>query len=68
MNKISDSTLNEIREIVGKENLLLPGDDIEPYTHDEVTEISATPEAVAKPRSTEEISQIMKYKHGFSYS
>jgi len=60
VNKISDAVLKQLRDIVGADNLLVPGDDLEPYTHDEVAEISAMPEAVAKPGSTDEVVKIMK--------
>jgi len=67
--KISDEVIKELREIVGKDNLILNKEKMIDYSHDEfsLNWVRHFPEVVIKPKNTEEISQIMKLanKEGF---
>jgi glycolate oxidase len=58
--KVTPKIVDELRAIVGSDRLLLPNDDIEPYTHDETEDYVFTPEVVVKPASTDEVSRILK--------
>lgn len=58
--RVTDATLSELRRIVGVENTLVRPDDMQPYTHDHVTGLSANPEVVVKPRSAAQIAEIMQ--------
>jgi len=58
--KIDNETLQQLSEILGDGYLLTPEDDLDAYAHDEVAEIWHLPEAVARVRSTEQVSQILK--------
>jgi glycolate oxidase len=58
--KIDESVQARLADIVGGENLLLSPEQKEAYAHDEVAELWHEPEAVARVRSTEQVSQIMK--------
>ena len=59
-NQINDSVLEKLKEIVGEPNLLTAPEDLEDYSHDEVAELRAVPEAVASVSSAEQISRIMR--------
>ena len=58
--KLDKSILENLKAIVGETNVLVSADDLEKYTHDEVAELRAEPEAVVKVHSTEEVSGVMK--------
>ena len=59
-NKIDNEVLKELRGILGEGDLLTPEDDLDAYAHDEVAELWHAPEAVARVRTTEQVSQILE--------
>ncbi|HDL64107.1 MAG TPA: FAD-binding protein [Proteobacteria bacterium] len=58
--KINKTILQALREIVGPEYLLNTRERLEDYSHDETPNLSFSPEAVVKPATAEEISELMK--------
>ena len=62
--KVSLDDVNVLKNIVGEDNVLF-GDDISPdYAHDELGGIEKMPEALVRVRTTEQVSEIMKYAYG----
>lgn len=62
-NKVTKETAGLLRGIVGPQYVVFDDpDQLEPYSHDEVTEkeYHSMPEVVVRPRTTAEISEIMK--------
>ncbi|MFA4839873.1 MAG: FAD-linked oxidase C-terminal domain-containing protein [Candidatus Neomarinimicrobiota bacterium] len=62
-NSINHSIVDELKSIVGAKFVIFgEPEKMEPYSHDEIAEkhYAHMPEAVVKPRTAEEISQIMK--------
>jgi glycolate oxidase len=57
--KITADILQEITAIVGSDAVITKHDDLEKYSHDETEDLSYYPEVVVKPRSAEEISQLL---------
>ena len=55
-----DLPLKEISAIVGKANLLLKPEALEPYSHDAAPLFKAMPAAVARVRTSIQISALMK--------
>jgi glycolate oxidase len=62
-NKITAEIIRRLSDIVGDKNLLVEKHDIEPYSHDETEDFVFFPEVVAKPVSTQEISEILQLCH-----
>ncbi len=58
--KIDGAVLEELRGIVGAENVFVSPEDKEKYSHDEVAEIRHEPEAVALATSAGQVAEIMK--------
>ncbi len=59
-NKVTQSDIQKLIEIVG-ENFVFSGDDINPdYAHDELGGIEKMPEVLVKVTSTEQVSEVMK--------
>jgi glycolate oxidase len=58
-NKITANLLESITKIVGDDAVITGDDDLEKYSHDETEDLSFYPEVVVKPRSTQEISQLL---------
>ena len=58
-NKVSAGILEDLCQIVGAENVLVEGEGMEPYTHDETVGLSADPEVVVGVTSAEQVSAIM---------
>ena len=58
--KIDATTIGQLTEIVGAENIFTAEEDLEPYAHDEVGDIWHAPEAVAKVGTAAEVSEILK--------
>ncbi|MDI6840004.1 MAG: FAD-linked oxidase C-terminal domain-containing protein [bacterium] len=52
--------IEELEKIVGKDNILVSEESIEPYSHDETPRIKVMPKVVVKPANREEISEIMR--------
>jgi len=60
--KLTNQTLEELKNIVGENNIILDREEMRDYSHDEFSLdwIRRFPEVVVKPGTTEEISRIMK--------
>lgn len=59
-NKITEELIVRFQSIVGVENILFAKDDLEPYSHDETEDLRCYPEAVAKPQTAQQISELLK--------
>jgi glycolate oxidase len=59
-NKVDEKIIENLKNIVGKDNVIVDKKALENYSHDETPLYKSMPEAAVKPYSTEEISQIMK--------
>jgi glycolate oxidase len=59
-NKIKKEILSAIKAIVGPENVITNHDDLEKYSHDETEDLHYYPEVVAKPKSVEEVSALLR--------
>ena len=60
--QVTDTIIGELVQIVGERFVLTDEEKIEPYSHDEVAEqeYACMPEVVVRPRTAEEISEIVK--------
>jgi glycolate oxidase len=62
-NKVTDKIVKQLQGIVGSQFVIFDDpDQLEPYSHDEVTEkeYHSIPEAVVRPRNALEIAEVMK--------
>jgi len=59
-NKISENILAEIKAIVGDADIITGHAELEKYSHDETEDLRFYPEVVARPKSPEEVSALMK--------
>ena len=61
-NKIDQDVLKRLRDIVGDQFVITDEEKMEPYSHDEVAEeeYAHMPEVVVKPKTAEEIAEIVK--------
>jgi len=59
-NKITKDILTEIIQIVGNEAVITGHAELEKYSHDETEDLHYYPEVVAKPRSSAEVSALLK--------
>jgi glycolate oxidase len=58
--KIDESTVVRLKQIAGSGSVITDPDALENYSHDETPLYKSMPEAVVKPASTDQVSQIMK--------
>ncbi len=60
--KVGEKILEELVEIVGRKNVISDREKMIDYSHDEfsLSEIARMPEVVLKPKTTEEVSKILK--------
>jgi len=60
--KINNEIIEGLEKIVGKENVILNSERMMDYSHDEFSDakIARMPELVVKPKTTEEVSRIMR--------
>ncbi len=60
--KINKEIIEGLEKIVGKENVILDSERMVDYSHDEFSDakIARMPELVVKPKTTEEVSRIMR--------
>ncbi|MBU0951762.1 MAG: FAD-binding oxidoreductase [Elusimicrobia bacterium] len=60
--KIETEIIEKLKNIVGTGNIILEKEKMEDYSHDEyaVPEIKKYPEVVVKPKTTEEVSAVLK--------
>lgn len=59
-NKITDNVLAAIKLIVGNDAIITQHNDLEKYSHDETEDLHYYPEVVAKPKSPQEVSALMR--------
>ena len=61
-NKVDKNIIKKLKKIVGEQFVITDKEKIEPYSHDEVAEeeYAHMPEVVVKPRTAEEIAEIVK--------
>lgn len=59
-NRITSEIVAKITAIVGEDGIITDKADLERYSHDETEDLSYYPEMAVKPRTTEEISQLLK--------
>ncbi len=59
-NKVDEKIIENLKNIVGKDNVIVDKEALENYSHDETPLYKSMPEAAVKPGSTEEVSHIMK--------
>ena len=59
-NKITPSILKKLQEIVGEQYVLVDSENLKNYGHDETEDLVFLPELVVKPRTAQEISEILK--------
>jgi glycolate oxidase len=57
---VDELLLTRLREAVGAEFVLVDGEDLEPYSHDECQGLSADPEVAVRPRTTEEVATVLR--------
>lgn len=55
--------IEAFRAIVGEENVWMDAETLQYYSHDETEHLSFLPDVVLKPRTAEQISEIMKICH-----
>lgn len=59
--ELAAGELVSLAAIVGAAHLLVAKDDVEPYTHDWTEDFVAVPAAVARPRTVEEVSALLRF-------
>ncbi len=58
-NKITQNVILQLEAIVGKEHVYYDDENIKHYAHDETEDLKFNPEVIIKPRTAQEISNIM---------
>ena len=59
-NKVGSAVLEELRQIVGADNVIDGGEAFDSYAHDETVGLRADPEAVVRITSTEDVSAVLR--------
>ncbi|MBA4392855.1 MAG: FAD-binding oxidoreductase [Desulfobacca sp.] len=59
-NKVTPKIIEELRHLLGWEQILIDEERIEPYSHDKVPGLKADPEVVVKVSSKEQISEVFR--------
>ena len=57
---VTDRAVEALRQIVGEANVVVAGDALERYAHDETVGLRADPEVAVKVTSTEQVSKVLK--------
>ena len=52
--------LSRLKDAVGEGFVLIEGEDLEPYSHDECQGLSGEPEVAVRPRTTEEVAAVLR--------
>lgn len=65
MNKLTQEHIENFKKIVGEAYVLIDQESLTNYGHDETEELNFPPDVVLRPRSTEEISAILKICNQF---
>ncbi len=60
-NKVTEADVKFLKTVTAEERVLVGGEISEDYSHDELGGISNMPEALVTVKTTEEVSEIMKY-------
>lgn len=60
MGKLSPQHVDQLRTIIGSENVYVDAETLDYFSHDETENLKFLPEVVVKPRTSEEISAILK--------
>jgi glycolate oxidase len=58
--RVRKEHIDELRRLVGGNNVLIDSEDLEPYAHDEVVGLRANPEVVVRVTSAQQVSDILK--------
>ena len=58
--KVTPEHISVFQSIIGKENVLFDEENIKNYAHDETEDLRFPPEIILKPKTSEEISKILK--------
>jgi glycolate oxidase len=58
--RITTAIIEQFRQILGNSYVLQDNESLQIYSHDETEELSYPPEVIIRPRTAEEISEIMK--------
>jgi len=64
-NKLSSDTIEKLKTVTGESFVFYDQENLFNYSHDETENLSYLPEIVVKPRTAEEISQILKICNEF---
>jgi glycolate oxidase len=59
-NKVNSSVIQELHQVVGVENVLVDGEALESYAHDETVGLRADPEVVVRVASTAQVSAVLR--------
>jgi glycolate oxidase len=62
-NKVDESAVKFFQSTVGADYVLLHSEALQNYSHDETEDLRHLPEVVLKPKTTQEIAEIMRYCH-----
>lgn len=57
---VDDAVIRRLQDLLGEDAVFFDEDSLERYARDETTELSGRPEAVVKPKGTEEVSAVMR--------
>ena len=58
--KVDDGVVEALRQIVGRDDVLVSAEALEPYAHDEVVGLRADPEVVVRVTSAAQVAEILK--------
>jgi glycolate oxidase len=58
-NKVTEANINQLKTILGDKYVFVDDENLEHYGHDEVDYVLSKPEVVVKPRTAQEISEII---------
>jgi glycolate oxidase len=59
-NKVTPKIIEELRSSVGRDQVLIDEERIEPYSHDKVPGLKADPEVVVRVNSKEQVSEVFR--------
>ncbi len=64
-NKVNSEITEKLVRIVGRENVLIDREAMEPYAHDEVVGLAAPPEIVIKVQTAEQVADVFRLAQRF---
>jgi glycolate oxidase len=62
-NRVDEQAIKNFQSAVGPDFVLLGTPDLEKYGHDETEDLSFKPEVVVKPKTADEIANVLRYCH-----